>query len=137
LADKRLHVPGKPAQWPGSQLPYWRLYQYDDSWTAARRECLVVYSDGLIDVLNLKGEELCEELLVSYCRLLPNRASAESICTFLSQRVAEWSEEAAPFDGPIDLDTLQNGIWFTKSGSNLKLHSITQHHDQTIVGPLP
>lgn len=59
---------------------------------------IVVYSDGLIDALNLQGREFGEERLVSCCKLLPKGKSAESICTFLSQRVAEWSAGAEQFD---------------------------------------
>ena len=66
--------------------------------TLSRGSAIVVYSDGLIDALNLKGEEFGEERLVSCCRRLPNGASAESICTLLSQRVAEWSAGAEQFD---------------------------------------
>jgi hypothetical protein len=57
-----------------------------------------IYSDGLIDVLNSKGDEFGEERLVNCCRQLPKGASAESICTSLSQRVAEWSADAEQFD---------------------------------------
>jgi sigma-B regulation protein RsbU (phosphoserine phosphatase) len=66
--------------------------------TLSRGSVIVVYSDGLIDALNLKGEEFGEARLVSCCRVLPKRASAESICAFLSQRVAEWSDGAEQFD---------------------------------------
>jgi serine phosphatase RsbU (regulator of sigma subunit) len=59
---------------------------------------IVVYSDGLVDALNSEGEEFGEERLVSCCRQLPKGASAESICTSLSQRVAEWSAGAERFD---------------------------------------
>ena len=59
---------------------------------------IVVYSDGLIDALNSKGEEFGEERLVSCCRLLPKGVTAESICTTLSQHVAEWSAGAEQFD---------------------------------------
>jgi sigma-B regulation protein RsbU (phosphoserine phosphatase) len=59
---------------------------------------IVVYSDGLIDALNLKDQEFGEERLLSCCRLLPKRASAESICISLSQRVAEWSAGAEQYD---------------------------------------
>jgi serine phosphatase RsbU (regulator of sigma subunit) len=52
---------------------------------------IVVYSDGLIDALNPEGEEFGEKRLVGWCRQLPKGASPESICTSLSQRVAEWS----------------------------------------------
>jgi len=66
--------------------------------TLSHGSAIVVYSDGLIDALNLKGEEFGEERLVSCCRLLPKGSSAESICTLLSQRVAEWSAGAEQFD---------------------------------------
>jgi sigma-B regulation protein RsbU (phosphoserine phosphatase) len=66
--------------------------------TLSPGSAIVVYSDGLIDALNLKGEEFGEERLVSCCRLLPKGASAESISTWLSQRVAEWSADAEQFD---------------------------------------
>jgi serine phosphatase RsbU (regulator of sigma subunit) len=59
---------------------------------------IIVYSDGLIDALNLQGMEFGEERLLSCCKLLPKGISAESICTFLSQRVAEWSAGAEQFD---------------------------------------
>ena len=66
--------------------------------TLSRGSAIVVYSDGLIDALNLEGEEFGEERLVSYCKLLPKGASAAAICTLLSQRVAEWSAGAEQFD---------------------------------------
>jgi sigma-B regulation protein RsbU (phosphoserine phosphatase) len=59
---------------------------------------IIVYSDGFIDALNSDGEEFGEERLVRCCGQLPNGASAESICTSLSQRVAEWSAGAEQFD---------------------------------------
>lgn len=59
---------------------------------------IVVYSDGLVDALNSEGEEFGEERLLSCCRELPKGASAEAICTSLSQRVAEWSADAEQFD---------------------------------------
>jgi sigma-B regulation protein RsbU (phosphoserine phosphatase) len=64
----------------------------------SRGSAIVVYSDGLVDALNLMAEEFGEERLVSCCKLLPKGPSAELICTFLSQRVAEWSEGAEQFD---------------------------------------
>jgi len=66
--------------------------------TLSRGSAMVVYSDGLIDALNLQGSEFGEERLVRWCKRLPKGASAESICTFLSQRVAEWSAGAEQFD---------------------------------------
>jgi|GEM_PF-1004942 len=66
--------------------------------TLSRGSAIVVYSDGLIDALNLQGREFGEERLVSCCKLLSKETSAESICSFLSQRVAEWSAGAEQFD---------------------------------------
>ena len=66
--------------------------------TLPRGCAIVVYSDGLIDALNIKGEEFGEERLASCCRLLPKEVSAESICTSLSQRISEWSAGAEQFD---------------------------------------
>jgi len=59
---------------------------------------VVVYSDGLIDALNLEGEEFGEERLVSCCWQLRKETSAESICKSLLQRVSEWSAGAERFD---------------------------------------
>jgi sigma-B regulation protein RsbU (phosphoserine phosphatase) len=66
--------------------------------TLAHGSVIVVYSDGLIDALNLLGGEFGEERLVSCCQLVPKGTSAESICSFLSQRVGEWSAGAEQFD---------------------------------------
>lgn len=66
--------------------------------TLSSGSAIVVYSDGLIDALNSKGEEFGEERLVNYCRLLPKGAPAEAICTSLSQHVSEWSAGAEQFD---------------------------------------
>jgi serine phosphatase RsbU (regulator of sigma subunit) len=52
---------------------------------------VVVYSDGLVDAQNSNGEEFGEERLLNCCRLLPKNATAESICTSLSQCISEWS----------------------------------------------
>ena len=59
---------------------------------------IVVYSDGLTDVLNPKGEEFGEERLVDYCRSLPKGATAQELCASLSQCTAEWSADVEQFD---------------------------------------
>ncbi|HTH54340.1 MAG TPA: SpoIIE family protein phosphatase [Edaphobacter sp.] len=59
---------------------------------------VVIYSDGLIDMLDSKGEEFGEERLLAYCQSLPKGATAQEICTCLSQYVAEWSEGIEEFD---------------------------------------
>jgi sigma-B regulation protein RsbU (phosphoserine phosphatase) len=59
---------------------------------------LVVYSDGLVDAVNSKGEEFGEERLVDCCKSLPKGATAQAICTYLSQCVAEWSAGLEQFD---------------------------------------
>jgi sigma-B regulation protein RsbU (phosphoserine phosphatase) len=59
---------------------------------------IVVYSDGLIDALNSKGEEFGEERLLKYCQSLPEGATAREICTSVSQRVSEWLAGTELFD---------------------------------------
>jgi serine phosphatase RsbU (regulator of sigma subunit) len=59
--------------------------------TVSRGCAIVVYSDGLVDAQNFRGEEFGEERLVDYCRSLPKGATAQEICASLSQCVAEWS----------------------------------------------
>jgi serine phosphatase RsbU (regulator of sigma subunit) len=66
--------------------------------TLSSGSVIVVYSDGLIDALNLNGEEFDEERLMNCCRLLPKDATAESIGRSLSQRALEWSAGAEQFD---------------------------------------
>ena len=66
--------------------------------TLSPGSALVVYSDGLIDALNRNGEEFGEERLVNCCRMLPKGASSESICTWLSRHMEEWSAGAEQFD---------------------------------------
>jgi sigma-B regulation protein RsbU (phosphoserine phosphatase) len=48
---------------------------------------LVVYTDGVTDALNSKGEEFGEERLMSCCRAFPKGANAEAISTLLSAAV--------------------------------------------------
>jgi serine phosphatase RsbU (regulator of sigma subunit) len=66
--------------------------------TLSRGSAIVVYSDGLIDALNSRGEEFGEERLVNCCSMLPRGASSESICTRLSRYIAEWSAGTEQFD---------------------------------------
>jgi serine phosphatase RsbU (regulator of sigma subunit) len=66
--------------------------------TVSKGCTVVVYSDGLIDALNSKGEEFGEERLVDLCRSLPKGATAQEICAHLSQSIAEWSAYVERFD---------------------------------------
>jgi serine phosphatase RsbU (regulator of sigma subunit) len=59
---------------------------------------LVVYSDGLVDAVDSKGKEFGEERLVDCCKSLPKGATAQGICTYLSQCVAQWSAGLEQFD---------------------------------------
>jgi len=59
---------------------------------------IVVYSDGLVDALNAKGEEFGEERLVDRCKTLPRGAAAQEICAHLSQSIADWSGAVEQFD---------------------------------------
>ena len=76
----------------------WRTVGVGDVVAIPGNCAIVVYSDGLIDAPNSEGEEFGDERLASCCRQLPKGASAEAICTSLSQRVAEWSADAEQFD---------------------------------------
>lgn len=66
--------------------------------TLSRGCAIVVYSDGLVDALNSRGEEFGEERLVDYCRSLPKGATAQEICASVSQCTAEWSAAVEQFD---------------------------------------
>jgi sigma-B regulation protein RsbU (phosphoserine phosphatase) len=59
---------------------------------------LVVYTDGVTDALNSKGEEFGEERLMSCCRALPKGANAKAISTLLSAAVIEWAADVEQFD---------------------------------------
>jgi serine phosphatase RsbU (regulator of sigma subunit) len=87
---------------------------------------IVVYSDGLIDALNLQGEEFGEERLVSCCKLLPKGTSAESICSFLSQRVAEWEAGAEQFDDTTLVVLATNRPDTSFNGAQMTTHSSIQ-----------
>jgi serine phosphatase RsbU (regulator of sigma subunit) len=54
--------------------------------------------DGLVDAVNSKGEEFGAERLVDRCKSLPKGATAQAICTYLSQWVTEWSAGLEQFD---------------------------------------
>ncbi len=66
--------------------------------TVSKGCAIVVYSDGLVDALNAKGEEFGEGRLADYCRSLPKGATAQQICASLSDCVAEWSAGVEQFD---------------------------------------
>lgn len=66
--------------------------------TVSRGCAIVVYSDGLTDALNSKGEEFGEERLVDHCRSLRKGATAQEICAHLSHYVAGWSTGVEQFD---------------------------------------
>jgi sigma-B regulation protein RsbU (phosphoserine phosphatase) len=94
--------------------------------TLSYGSAIVVYSDGLIDALNLQGEEFGEERLVSCCKLLPKEASAESICSFLSQRVAEWEAGAEQFDDTTLVVLAANRLDPSFKGAKTTTHSSIQ-----------
>lgn len=86
---------------PGGDLPIGLFVEtpYRELQVTVSRGCaIVVYSDGLVDALNSRGEEFGEERLAECCRSLPKEATAEEICASLSQRVAEWSASVEQFD---------------------------------------
>jgi phosphoserine phosphatase RsbU/P len=92
---------GEVTALPNGDLPIglFSKITYQEFQLKVSRGCaIVVYSDGLIDALNPKGEEFGEERLVDHCRSLPNGATAQEICVHLSQCIAEWSTGVEQFD---------------------------------------
>jgi serine phosphatase RsbU (regulator of sigma subunit) len=66
--------------------------------TLSKGFALVVYTDGVTDALNSRGEEFGEERLMSCCTSLPKGANAETICTLVSKAVVEWAAGVEQFD---------------------------------------
>lgn len=66
--------------------------------TLSKGCALVVYTDGLTDALNSRGEAFGEERLMSFCTSLPKEATAEAICALLSGAVVAWAAGVEQFD---------------------------------------
>jgi serine phosphatase RsbU (regulator of sigma subunit) len=92
---------GEVTELPNGDLPIGLFIEtaYQEFQLTVSRGCaIVVYSDGLVDALNSRGEEFGEERLMDYCRSLPKGATAQEICASLCKRVAEWSAAVEQFD---------------------------------------
>jgi serine phosphatase RsbU (regulator of sigma subunit) len=92
---------GEVTALPGGDLPIGLFIDtiYRELQLTVSKGCaIVVYSDGLVDALNSRGEEFGEERLMEHCRSLPKGATAQEICASLSQCVAEWSAGVEQFD---------------------------------------
>jgi serine phosphatase RsbU (regulator of sigma subunit) len=92
---------GEVTALPGGDLPIGLFIEmnYQELQFMVSRGCaIVVYSDGLVDALNSRGEEFGEERLADYCRSLPKGATAQEICASLSQCVGDWSAGVEQFD---------------------------------------
>jgi serine phosphatase RsbU (regulator of sigma subunit) len=59
---------------------------------------VIVYTDGVTDALNLKGEEFGEQRLIACCNALPAGADAQTICRLLSEEIARWTTGVEQFD---------------------------------------
>jgi sigma-B regulation protein RsbU (phosphoserine phosphatase) len=59
---------------------------------------VIVYTDGVTDALNLKGEEFGEQRLIAFCNALPKGAGAQTICRLLSEEIARWTTGVEQFD---------------------------------------
>jgi serine phosphatase RsbU (regulator of sigma subunit) len=59
---------------------------------------LVIFSDGLTDALNVRGEEFGDERVVECCRAMSAGANAKDIADKLTRAAAEWSAGVEPFD---------------------------------------
>ncbi len=59
---------------------------------------LIIFSDGLTDALNVRGEEFGEERLIHYCQRIGAGAEAKDVAEILTRAAAEWSAGVEPFD---------------------------------------
>ena len=59
---------------------------------------LVIFSDGLTDALNVRGEEFGDERVVQCCLEMGAGAEAKDIAERLTRATAEWSAGVEPFD---------------------------------------
>ena len=59
---------------------------------------VIVYTDGVTDALNSKGEDFGEVRLMRCCNSLPKGAGAEAIGRLISQSVVEWAAGVEQFD---------------------------------------
>jgi serine phosphatase RsbU (regulator of sigma subunit) len=92
---------GEARELTGGDLPVGLFPQirYQELLVTLSKGCaLVVYTDGVTDALNSRGEEFGEERLMSCCTSLPKGARAQEICTLLSTRVVEWAAGVEQFD---------------------------------------
>ena len=59
---------------------------------------LIIFSDGLTDALNIRGEEFGDERLVQCCQRIGAGTQANDIAEILTRAAAEWSAGVEPFD---------------------------------------
>ena len=59
---------------------------------------VVVYTDGVTDALNSRGEDFGEARLIECLNSLPKGPGAEAICSLISKAVGEWTAGVAQFD---------------------------------------
>jgi serine phosphatase RsbU (regulator of sigma subunit) len=59
---------------------------------------LIIFSDGLTDTLNVRGEEFGDERVVQCCLGIDPGAKAEDVAEILTHAAAEWSAGVEPFD---------------------------------------
>jgi sigma-B regulation protein RsbU (phosphoserine phosphatase) len=92
---------GEATKLAGGDLPVGLFpeIQYQELRLTLSKGCaLVVYTDGVTDALNSKGEEFGDARLMTCCNSLPQGANAEAICMLLSKRVVEWAGGVEQFD---------------------------------------
>jgi serine phosphatase RsbU (regulator of sigma subunit) len=92
---------GEVTKLTGGDLPVALFPQvrYQELRVTVSKGCaLVVYTDGVTDALNSKGEEFGEKRLLDCCTSLPKRANAQTISMLLSRKVVEWATGVEQFD---------------------------------------
>jgi sigma-B regulation protein RsbU (phosphoserine phosphatase) len=59
---------------------------------------LIIFSDGLTDALNVRGEEFGDDRVVQFCQRLGTGTRANDIAEILTRAAEEWSAGVEPFD---------------------------------------
>ena len=76
---------------------------------------VIVYTDGVTDALNSRGEEFGEARLIGCCNSLPKGADAQTIGRLLSESIALWAAGVEQFDDTtmlvLSVDKLQTQLW--------------------------
>jgi serine phosphatase RsbU (regulator of sigma subunit) len=86
---------------------------------------VIVYTDGVTDALNSKGEEFGEARLMRCCNSLPVGAGAEAVGSLISRTVIEWTAGVEQFDDATILVLSVEGAERRVAGGNISDRDLT------------